>query len=272
MNSTTDNAQTGAAIPEPTEDLTLFEPPAALDTPTDLLEVSPRRCVSSPTASARTHLVPELRPARRLLDAGPEALSGSELLSILIGGEPARALQLAGDVISARGGLAGLRAASYHDLLDGDTLSERRAATIAAAVELGKRLSSATGPERPIISSAEDVNALLAPRLRDLDREHFVVVLLDAKNHVLATPTVSVGTLLASLVHPREVFKPAIKASAASLVLAHNHPSGQVQPSAEDRSVTNQIVEAGKLIRIEVLDHVIIGAGGYLSLKEQGML
>ncbi len=257
---------------EPTGDLRLFEAAATLEAIPDL-DADSGAVAVAPEPPFGIPLAPELRPRQRLLDAGPEALSGSELLALLLGGEPARALQLAGDVISRAGGLAGLRGSSHHDLLDAAGLSETRAATVVAAVELGKRMTSARGPgeARHVISSPHDVDALLGARMSALDREHFVVVLLDTKNRVLATHTVSVGTLSASLVHAREVFKPAIKASAASVILAHNHPSQSVEPSREDREITQRLVQAGKHIGIEVLDHVIFG-DGFLSLKESGML
>ena len=126
-------------------------------------------------------------------------------------------------------------------------------------------------PGRPMISSAEDVDGLLRGRIANLDRENFVAVLLNTKNEVLEFPTISVGTLSSSLVHPREVFKPAIRASAAGVILAHNHPSGRVGPSYEDREVTRRLREAAEIIGIEVLDHVILG-DGYFSMKEHGML
>ena len=122
-----------------------------------------------------------------------------------------------------------------------------------------------------MISSPADVESLLRGRIANLDRENFVAVLLNIKNEVLEYPTISVGTLSSSLVHPREVFKPAIRASAAGMVLAHNHPSGKVEPSREDREVTRRLVEASEIIGIEVLDHVILG-DGYFSMKEHGML
>ncbi|MEJ7631465.1 MAG: DNA repair protein RadC [Rubrobacteraceae bacterium] len=252
-------ADAGAGAQEP---LLLFEPVHA--TPASAGSAMRRRC-------ADLGLALELHPRERLLDAGPESLSSAELLALLLGGEPGRALHSAGGVISRAGGLAGLRASSYHDLLHGSGLSEARAATVIAATELGKRMMSARGPKRPIISSPRDVDALLGVRMRDFDREHFVVLLLDTKNQVLGSPTVSVGTLCSSLVHPREVFKPAIKISAASVILAHNHPSGSIVPSAEDRQVTNRLAQAGKHIGIEILDHVIFGEG-CLSMKERGML
>ncbi len=122
-----------------------------------------------------------------------------------------------------------------------------------------------------MISSPADVDGLLRGRIANLDRENFVVVLLNTKNEVLESPTVSVGTLSSTLVHPREVFKPAIRASAASVVLAHNHPSGKMEPSREDREVTSRIGEAAKILGIEVLDHVILG-DGYFSMKEHDLL
>ena len=126
-------------------------------------------------------------------------------------------------------------------------------------------------PGRPMISSPEDVDGLLRGRIANLDRENFVAVLLNTKNEVLEFPTISVGTLSSSLVHPREVFKPTIRASAAGVILAHNHPSGRVGPSHEDREVTRRLREAAEIIGIEVLDHVILG-DGYFSMKEHGML
>ncbi|MDQ3508505.1 MAG: DNA repair protein RadC, partial [Actinomycetota bacterium] len=124
---------------------------------------------------------------------------------------------------------------------------------------------------KPVISSPADVDGLLRGRIANQDRENFVAVLLNTKNEVIESPTISVGTLSSSLVHPREVFKPAIRASAASVVLSHNHPSGKVEPSREDREVTKRLVEAAEIIGIEVLDHVIIGEE-HFSMKEHGML
>jgi DNA repair protein RadC len=122
-----------------------------------------------------------------------------------------------------------------------------------------------------VISSPADVDRLLRGRIANLDRENFVVVLLNTRNEVIETSTVSVGTLSASLVHPREVFKLAVRASAASVILAHNHPSGKVEPSKEDREVTRRLGEAAAILGIEVLDHIIVG-DGHFSLKEHGML
>jgi DNA repair protein RadC len=218
-------------------------------------------------------LPPELRPRERLLAEGPEALSAAELLGILlgIGSKEQTAVELAQQVISESGGLFGLHGASVHDLQEVHGIGEAKACIVLAAVEFGKRLGRVRNPGRPVISSPEDVDGLLRGRIAHLDRENFVVVLLNTKNEVLGFPTVSVGTLSASLVHPREVFKPAIRASAAGVILAHNHPSGRVRPSREDCEVTRRLKEASEIIGIEVLDHVILG-DGYFSMKEHGIL
>lgn len=218
-------------------------------------------------------LPPELRPRERLLEAGAAALSNSELLGILfgIGSSEKTAVELASEVISEHGDLFGLHNVTVHDLVRIHGIGEAKACVVLAAVEFGKRLGRVRNPGRPMISSPADVDGLLRGRIANLDRENFVVVLLNTKNEVLESPTVSVGTLSSTLVHPREVFKPAIRASAASVVLAHNHPSGKMEPSREDREVTSRIGEAAKILGIEVLDHVILG-DGYFSMKEHDLL
>ena len=218
-------------------------------------------------------LPPELRPRERLLEAGPSALSDGELLGLLfgIGSREKTAVELAGEVISEADGLHGLYDVSVHELTQINGIGEAKACKILAAVELGRRLGRVRNPGRPMISSPADVERLLRGRIANLDRENFVVVLLNTKNEVIETSTVSIGTLGASLVHPREVFKPAVRASAASVILAHNHPSGKVEPSQEDREVTRRLGEAADILGIEVLDHVIVG-DGYFSMKEHGML
>jgi DNA repair protein RadC len=218
-------------------------------------------------------LPPELRPRERLLEAGPSALSDGELLGLLfgIGSREKTAVELAGEVISEADGLHGLYDVSVHELTQINGIGEAKACKILAAVELGRRIGRVRNPGRPMISSPADVERLLRGRIANLDRENFVVVLLNTKNEVIETSTVSIGTLGASLVHPREVFKPAVRASAASVILVHNHPSGKVEPSQEDREVTRRLGEAADILGIEVLDHVIVG-DGYFSMKEHGML
>src|ERR687898_1973951 len=218
-------------------------------------------------------LPPELRPRERLLAEGPEALSSAELMGILlgIGSKEQTAVELAQQVISESGGLFGLHGVGVHDLREVHGIGEAKACIVLAAVEFGKRLGRVRNPGRPMISSPEDVDGLLRGRIANLDRENFVAVLLNTKNEVIAFPTISVGTLSASLVHPREVFKPAIRASAAGIVVAHNHPCGEDGAYRGDREVTGRLKEAAEIIGIEVLDHVILG-DGYFSMKEHGML
>lgn len=229
------------------------------------------------TSSRRRYTIkqlpPELRPRERLLAVGPSALSDGELLGLLfgIGNREKTAVELAGEVISEAGGLHGLYDVSVHELVKVNGIGEAKACVILAAVELGRRIGQVRNPGRPVISSPADVDRLLRGRIANLDRENFVVVLLNTKNEVIESPLVSVGTLSSALVHPREVFKPAIRASAASVILAHNHPSGKVEPSREDREVTSRLVGAAEILGIEVLDHVILGDGFY-SMKEYGKL
>lgn len=213
----------------------------------------------------------DLRPAERLRDVGVSGLSSSELLALVLGGAAAdrRSVAAALGILTGTGGLVGLRGATLHDLMETEEVGEARATRVMAAVELGKRLSDARAEGRPVITSPKDVYDIMKDRLRDLDRECFVAVLLNTKNEVIEAPTISVGTLSSSLVHPREVFKPAIKASAASIILVHNHPSGNTRPSAEDIVVTQRIVDSGRTLGIEVLDHVIVGSR-FLSMKEDG--
>lgn len=218
-------------------------------------------------------LPPELRPRERLLAAGPGALSDGELLGLLfgIGNRKKTAVELAGEVISEAGSLHGLYDVSAHELMEVNGIGEAKACIILAAVELGRRIGQVRNPGRPVVSSPADVDRLLRGRIANLDRENFVAVLLNTKNEVIESPLISVGTLSSSLVHPREVFKPAVRASAASVVLAHNHPSGKVEPSREDREVTRRLVGAAEILGIEVLDHVIVG-DGHFSMKEHGVL
>lgn len=218
-------------------------------------------------------LPPELRPRERLLAAGPAALSDGELLGLLfgIGNREKTAVELANEVIGRAGGLHGLYDVSVHELTRVNGIGEAKACIILAAVELGRRIGQVRNPGRPVISSPADVDRLLRGRIANLDRENFVAVLLNTKNEVIEAPLISVGTLSSALVHPREVFKPAIRASAASVILAHNHPSGKTEASREDREVTKRLVGAAEILGIEVLDHVIVG-DGFFSMKEQGML
>lgn len=231
------------------------------------------------TASLKRLPKPD-RPRERLLRLGPEQLSDVELLAILLGtgSRGQSVIEVARDLLhhcEAREPDMGLRAllalqdADRKDLVKG--LGQAKLCQILAALHLGMRAGAAP-LKRVDLSNPRAVFEYLAPRMAQLNREQFHVLLLTAKNQVIAVECVSEGTLTASLVHPREIFKSAIRRSAHAVILAHNHPSGDPTPSREDREVTARLVQAGKVIGIEVLDHLVIGQGRYVSLRERGLM
>ena len=214
------------------------------------------------------------RPRERLVHFGASALSTTELLAIQlrIGTRERSAVGLAELLLSHFEGLRGVAGASVEELKHVKGIGEVKAIEIIAAVELGKRLAALTPEEKPCIRSPQDVANLLMPEMRDLKKEHLKSLLLDSKNRVMKVMTVSVGILDSSLVHPREVFKDAILASSASLIIAHNHPSGDPTPSPEDKRITQRLHEAGQLLGIDLLDHIVIGDQRWVSLKERGVI
>lgn len=205
---------------------------------------------------------------------GPGVLSTAELLAILLrtGTTERSAIGLAECILSDHRGLRGVARATVEELTRTKGIGPAKAVEIAACVELGRRLAAHTEEARPVIHTPEDAAHLLLPELREAQKEHFKSLLLDTKNRVVKMVTVSVGSLDASIVHPREVFKDAIAASAAGVIVAHNHPSGDPTPSPEDRQVTTRLVEAGKVLGIEVMDHMVIGDGRWVSLKRLGWM
>lgn len=215
----------------------------------------------------------DVRPRERMLAAGPQALSNIELLAIILrtGTREETALELAQRVLG-RGGLSFLGRISLEELTQLKGVGPAKACQVKAALELGRRLAAAGVEERPLVSSPQEVSNLVMEEMRYLDREHFRAVLLDSKNRVVAIEAVAVGILNSSLVHPREVFKAAVVRSAAAVILVHNHPSGDPSPSHDDIAITQRLVEAGKIIGIQVLDHIIIGDGKYCSLKERAFI
>jgi len=219
-------------------------------------------------------LPPEIRPRERLAKDGERSLSDAELLAIILrtGNQNETALELAQRLLYQFGGLQGLHQCSLAELAEVKGVGMAKACQIKAAMEIGRRTFETGRSEKFTIRSPADVARLLMSEMRYLDREHLRVVLLSTRNTVLDVVTVSVGTLNASLAHPRECFKEAIRQSAAAVIFVHNHPSGDPAPSPEDVSLTRQLVEAGKLLGIEVLDHVIIGDGVFVSLKERGLM
>ncbi|MFQ5747485.1 MAG: DNA repair protein RadC [Gemmatimonadota bacterium] len=215
------------------------------------------------------------RPRERLAANLARALATRELLAILLGsGASGRsALDLASDLLVRHGGsLRRLGRAEMGELVGVPGIGPARAATIAAAFELGRRVSAEPARLDPRIRGPRDVFRRLGPLLRDRRQEEFWVLYLDTQNRVLHERRLTVGLLNSSLVHPREVFAPAISRTAASLILAHNHPSGDPEPSPEDLEITLQLVESGRLLGIPVRDHIVLGDGAFVSLLERGLL
>lgn len=214
------------------------------------------------------------RPRERLAELGAAALTDTELLALLIRtGVGGRGVcDLARDTLLATEGLRPLACAPVAELEALPGLGPVKAAAVAAAFELGRRVAAHKLERGAALQGPADVHRHFAPRLRDERCEHFLVVLLDGRHRVLGDVAVSRGTLTSSLVHPREVFRPAIRRSAAAILLVHNHPSGDPAPSLEDRRVTVRLCEAGELVGIRVVDHVIVAEGGYHSFEEEGDL
>jgi len=214
------------------------------------------------------------RPRERLYWSGPGALADAELLALQLGsGRRGRsAVDVAREMLAAYGSLADVAGREAAELARVPGVGPAKAARLAATFELTRRLRARTPGRRRVLGSPAEVYAAFAPLMEDLRREVFRVALLDAQNGLLRDLVISEGTLSASLVHPREVFKPAILESAASVILLHNHPSGDPTPSREDVRLTRQLVEAGRLLDFPVHDHVIVGRGVWVSLAERGMI
>jgi DNA repair protein RadC len=216
----------------------------------------------------------EERPRERMLQYGSQALSNAELLAILLrtGTYSESAVTLAQRILSECGDFRSLVDMSKDQLTQIKGIGNAKALQIQASIELGRRLARSTHNEAVTIRSPESVANLMREELRYLQKEHFVCLFLNTKNHVIGQETLSMGSLNASIVHPREVFRAAIKRSSASIICVHNHPSGDPTPSPEDIQLTHRLVEAGSIIGIEVLDHIIIGDFKFVSLKEQGYM
>lgn len=215
------------------------------------------------------------RPREKLLKYGANSLTNSELIGILlrVGSNKDTAITLGQKILKENEkGLLNLVNATPGSLNKFHGVSNAKAATILAAVELGKRISSTKASESFKITSPQDVSALVMEDMRYYKKEYFRIILLDTKNKVIDIITISIGSLNSSIVHPREVFLEAVKKSSASIILLHNHPSGEVQPSREDINITQRLIEAGDIMGIKVLDHIIIGDGTYLSFKEENII
>lgn len=214
------------------------------------------------------------RPRERLFREGPEALSDAQLLAILlrIGRPDSSAVQVAMDLLKQVEGLQGLANRGIDELCRVPGVGPAKAAQLRAAIELGKRVLAAPLSTGVRVGSSADLFKHYYPLLRDLRHEVFKTILLDAKHTIIRDATVSEGSLTLSIVHPREVFGLAIREAAAAVIFLHNHPSGDPQPSAEDRDLTARLVAVGELIGIRVLDHIIVGDGRYVSFADRGWI
>lgn len=215
----------------------------------------------------------EERPRERLERHGAEALSTPEVLAILLrtGSKGENVLALATRLLIEFGGLGGLVRASFSQLASVRGIGKAKAAQLKAGLEVGRRLQIAAPEERVQISSPADAANLLMVEMGYLEQEHLRLLLLDTKNRVLASPTVYKGNVNTSVIRIAEIFREAIRHNSTALIIAHNHPSGDPSPSPEDVRITRQLVEAGSLLGIDVLDHLVIGQGRYVSLKERGL-
>jgi DNA repair protein RadC len=210
------------------------------------------------------------RPRERLAALGPAALSDAELLALLLrtGAPGVDALAVASKLLAAHGGLQGLARSDADELPRVPGLGRAKRASLRASLELARRLAAGRLEPGTAIRGPADVFRYFHPGLRHARQERFLVVLLDGRHRVLRQELVSQGTLTASLVHPREVFRPALRESAAALVLVHNHPSGDPTPSPEDREITGRLIRAGELLGVPVVDHVVVAERGYASLRD----
>jgi len=212
------------------------------------------------------------RPREKLIAKGAENLKDSELLAILLrtGLAGKNVIEIASQILT-KYSKKRLLQMTYEDLLKIKGIDSAKATTLLSAFELSKRAMEVNDTNLPIISTPKDVVAQLT-ELRQNKKEHFVVLYLNARNQLVHKETISVGTLNANLVHPREVFEPALKHSAANITVAHNHPSGDPKPSEDDIEVTKRLEEAGKMMGVELLDHVIVAKNSHFSFKEEKLL
>jgi DNA repair protein RadC len=214
------------------------------------------------------------RPRERLQKLGAEALSAQEILALILGrgiaGESV--MVTAQRLLSEFGSLKGVAAASLEQLSHVKGIGLAKAAQVKAAFELSSRVDGySEAGRRPPVKTPDDVAGLVRSRLKDKKKEYFLALLLDTRNRLIKAAEISVGSLDSSIVHPREVFKEAISASAAAVIFVHNHPSGDPEASEDDVNLTKRLAEAGEVVGIEVLDHIIIGDNKYTSLKRDGL-
>ncbi|MFB3882410.1 MAG: DNA repair protein RadC [Armatimonadota bacterium] len=214
------------------------------------------------------------RPRERMEQYGPEALSTAELLAIVlrVGSRGESALRLAERLLSQFGGLAGIARARVPQLSALPGIGLAKSAQLKAAFELGKRLATTAEGPKPVVTNASQAAALVMEDLRYRQQECLAAIFLDTRNQAICVRTLTVGTLSGSPAHPREIFREAISQGSASLILCHNHPSGDPTPSRDDIALTSRLVKVGEIMGLPVVDHIVIGAGRYVSLKDSGRM
>jgi DNA repair protein RadC len=212
----------------------------------------------------------EERPRERLIDKGPEALSNEELLAILLrtGEKDLSVMDLSKHVLYHLSSLEDLKRMSVFELMNIRGIKEAKACTVIAAIELGKRLSHMKKEVKHVIRSAYDIYHHLSVKLSHLMQEHFIVLYLNTKSELITEETVFIGTINQTLIHPREIFKTAIKLSASSVIFVHNHPTGDATPSKADLLATDNLMQASEVMGIDIIDHIIIGKHEFYSIKE----
>lgn len=209
------------------------------------------------------------RPWERLISLGPQSFSNAELLAILLrtGVQGENSIQIGQRLLQTFGGLRGLNRISFQELVNQHGIGEAKAAQIKAAIELGRRLSTESSEEQTTINSPADAVALLQYEMSALEEEHLRIMLLDTQNHVLDIVEIYKGSVNSSQIRVGELFKHAVRRNAPAIIIAHNHPSGDPTPSPDGVAVTRAIVQAGKLVDVDVLDHLVIGQGKFVSLR-----
>jgi DNA repair protein RadC len=215
------------------------------------------------------HLPLRERPASRVADDGAHACSLTELLAAVVGGS--HQIEIARALLARFGDVTSIAHAPVEELAQVDRLGKARSAALKAALEIGRRLQIEAVGHRAVIRSPADAAALLMPEIGHLEQEHFVVLMLDTRNRVIAQETLYKGSLNASHIRVGEVFREAIRRNCAAILVAHNHPSQDVSPSPEDVALTRSLVEAGKLVDVDVLDHLVLSRSRFVSLHERGL-
>jgi DNA repair protein RadC len=214
------------------------------------------------------------RPRERLKQFGHEALSAQELLALIIGRGVSKksVMTIAQELVIKFGNIKAISEATIEELSQIKSIGFAKAAQIKACFELGKRKDLEPEQKDFDIKDPQSIVKAIRASIKDKAKEHFKLILLNARNKILGISTISIGSLNASIVHPREVFKDAIVHNAYSVVLAHNHPSGDPEPSEDDLTITRRLVEAGKILGVEVIDHIIISKNGFFSFKDKGLM